>query len=133
MFFEEKKLFIYYYSLKEKEEEKTGQTFCELKNLLIKIQKFKRKRIKRNKRKKQTKKLLPTTDPTSTTETVVPISEDLLPREPCLQALAALRHAKWFQVCFCFFLFWIKQIFQLRQKETKKIIRSILELTNKKC
>lgn len=24
-------------------------------------------------------------------------SEDLLPREPCLQALAALRHAKWFQ------------------------------------
>lgn len=27
-------------------------------------------------------------------------SEDLLPREPCLQALAALRHAKWFQVCF---------------------------------
>jgi DZF domain len=31
-------------------------------------------------------------------------TEDLLPKEPCLQALAALRHSKWFQVCFCFFL-----------------------------
>lgn len=29
-------------------------------------------------------------------------TEDLLPREPCLQALAALRHAKWFQVCVFF-------------------------------
>lgn len=34
------------------------------------------------------------------TEQTVPSSEDLLPRDPCLQALAALRHAKWFQVCF---------------------------------
>lgn len=33
-------------------------------------------------------------------EQPVPSSEDLLPRDPCLQALAALRHAKWFQVCF---------------------------------
>lgn len=29
-------------------------------------------------------------------------TDDLLPREPCLQALAALRHAKWFQVCYQF-------------------------------
>lgn len=36
---------------------------------------------------------------TATNEQVAPSSEDLLPREPCLQALAALRHAKWFQVC----------------------------------
>lgn len=33
------------------------------------------------------------------TEQPVQSSDDLLPREPCLQALAALRHAKWFQVC----------------------------------
>ncbi|XP_055635315.1 zinc finger RNA-binding protein isoform X2 [Toxorhynchites rutilus septentrionalis] len=33
----------------------------------------------------------------STAEQIVQSSEDLLPREPCLQALAALRHAKWFQ------------------------------------
>uniref|UniRef100_A0A1B0GLJ2 DZF domain-containing protein n=1 Tax=Lutzomyia longipalpis TaxID=7200 RepID=A0A1B0GLJ2_LUTLO len=32
------------------------------------------------------------------TEQPVQNTEDLLPREPCLQALAALRHAKWFQV-----------------------------------
>ncbi|XP_055715424.1 zinc finger RNA-binding protein isoform X2 [Phlebotomus papatasi] len=31
------------------------------------------------------------------TEQPVQNTEDLLPREPCLQALAALRHAKWFQ------------------------------------
>ncbi|GAB0087950.1 zinc finger RNA-binding protein [Sergentomyia squamirostris] len=31
------------------------------------------------------------------TEQQVQNTEDLLPREPCLQALAALRHAKWFQ------------------------------------
>lgn len=34
---------------------------------------------------------------TAANEQVSPSSEDLLPREPCLQALAALRHAKWFQ------------------------------------
>ncbi|XP_053693619.1 zinc finger RNA-binding protein isoform X1 [Sabethes cyaneus] len=34
---------------------------------------------------------------TATTDQVAPSTEDLLPREPCLQALAALRHAKWFQ------------------------------------
>lgn len=34
---------------------------------------------------------------TAANEQVAPSSEDLLPREPCLQALAALRHAKWFQ------------------------------------
>lgn len=34
---------------------------------------------------------------TAANEQVVSSSEDLLPREPCLQALAALRHAKWFQ------------------------------------
>lgn len=36
-------------------------------------------------------------------------ADEPLPREPCLQALAALRHAKWFQVCydypFAFFAF----------------------------
>lgn len=37
---------------------------------------------------------------TTATEQTVQNSDDLLPREPCLQALAALRHAKWFQVCF---------------------------------
>ncbi|XP_031621763.1 zinc finger RNA-binding protein isoform X2 [Contarinia nasturtii] len=31
------------------------------------------------------------------TEQTVPNPDDLLPRDPCLQALAALRHAKWFQ------------------------------------
>lgn len=41
-------------------------------------------------------------DIAASTETVSN-SEDLLPKEPCLQALAALRHSKWFQVCFCFF------------------------------
>lgn len=36
---------------------------------------------------------------TNTTAIEQPVqnSEDLLPRDPCLQALAALRHAKWFQ------------------------------------
>jgi zinc finger RNA-binding protein len=33
----------------------------------------------------------------SAPEQTVQNTEDLLPREPCLQALAALRHAKWFQ------------------------------------
>ncbi|KFB40726.1 AGAP001905-PA-like protein [Anopheles sinensis] len=33
----------------------------------------------------------------SSAEQAVQCTEDLLPREPCLQALAALRHAKWFQ------------------------------------
>uniref|UniRef100_A0A182IY82 DZF domain-containing protein n=1 Tax=Anopheles atroparvus TaxID=41427 RepID=A0A182IY82_ANOAO len=33
----------------------------------------------------------------SSAEQAVQNTEDLLPREPCLQALAALRHAKWFQ------------------------------------
>lgn len=48
--------------------------------------------------------LIPTSDPNNTTTTEQPVqnSEDLLPREPCLQALAALRHAKWFQVCYIF-------------------------------
>lgn len=27
--------------------------------------------------------------------------EDLLDKQPCLDALAELRHAKWFQVCTC--------------------------------
>jgi hypothetical protein len=40
---------------------------------------------------------------TNTSTETVSNSEDLLPKEPCLQALAALRHSKWFQVCFCFF------------------------------
>lgn len=44
----------------------------------------------------------PTLDSNNSTATEQPVqnTEDLLPREPCLQALAALRHAKWFQVCF---------------------------------
>ncbi|XP_053671806.1 zinc finger RNA-binding protein 2 [Anopheles nili] len=33
----------------------------------------------------------------SSAEQTAQNTEDLLPREPCLQALAALRHAKWFQ------------------------------------
>ncbi|XP_037922384.1 zinc finger RNA-binding protein 2 isoform X1 [Hermetia illucens] len=37
------------------------------------------------------------TNNATTAEQTVQKSEDLLPREPCLQALAALRHAKWFQ------------------------------------
>lgn len=40
---------------------------------------------------------------TDTNTESVSNSEDLLPREPCLQALRALRQSKWFQVCFCFF------------------------------
>lgn len=36
----------------------------------------------------------------ATAQAVVLGDDDLLPRQPCLQALAALRHAKWFQVCF---------------------------------
>ena len=46
--------------------------------------------------------IIPTLDTNNATATEQPVqsSEDLLPREPCLQALAALRHAKWFQVCF---------------------------------
>lgn len=41
-----------------------------------------------------------TTALAATAQAVVLGDDDLLPREPCLQALAALRHAKWFQVCF---------------------------------
>lgn len=48
--------------------------------------------------------LHPTLDTTATEQPVQKI-DDQLPREPCLLALAALRHAKWFQVCFSFFLF----------------------------
>uniref|UniRef100_A0A1L8DII7 Putative transcription factor nfat subunit nf90 n=1 Tax=Nyssomyia neivai TaxID=330878 RepID=A0A1L8DII7_9DIPT len=46
-----------------------------------------------------TSPLLRETDMNNATATEQPVqnSEDLLPREPCLQALAALRHAKWFQ------------------------------------
>lgn len=44
--------------------------------------------------------IIPTLDMNNATATEQPVqnTEDLLPREPCLQALAALRHAKWFQV-----------------------------------
>jgi hypothetical protein len=44
----------------------------------------------------------PTSDQNNSTSIEQPVqnTEDLLPREPCLQALAALRHAKWFQVCY---------------------------------
>jgi len=35
----------------------------------------------------------------------VPDPLDVLDKEKCLDALAALRHAKWFQVCMCSRLF----------------------------
>lgn len=47
-----------------------------------------------------TSQTLDTNNAATATEQSVPNADDLLPREPCLQALAALRHAKWFQVCF---------------------------------
>lgn len=45
---------------------------------------------------------LPCTLDSTATEQSVTNTDELLPRDPCLQALAALRHAKWFQVCFQF-------------------------------
>ncbi len=71
----------------------------------------------------KTKKQNETLDPNSATEQTVSNTEDLLPREPCLQALAALRHAKWFQVCFCFFL--------TKQKSVTKFFSFIQNLKKK--
>lgn len=64
------------------------------------------------KKPKIVKKQNKITDPNSTApEQTVENTKDLLPREPCLQALAQLRHAKWFQVCFCFFLYNPEKLF----------------------
>jgi hypothetical protein len=45
---------------------------------------------------------------------------DLLDKVKCLESLAALRHAKWFQVCFNLYLFTLMSLFKQKTKKKER-------------